>query len=184
MNSTTKKFIHDLIAEILGLSKSHVIWDFPNAPRPTKPYVTLQTFAEVGEAQEDIVKTNQVGVYNVVVPVTQTLRVQYFGGSDIDVTDKLNHLARKLETPTYADKCFANKVAFYNATSVQDLTEIMDTQSVDVRASIDFYVRTTNEILDDLSVIEKVVVDENIYIDDSDILTRQYEIAIQTNGGN
>lgn len=180
MNSTTKKFIHDLIAEILGLSKSHVIWDFPNAPRPAKPYVTLQIFAEVGEAQEDIVKTNQVGVYNVVVPVTQTLRVQYFGGSDTEVTDKLNHLARKLETPTYADKCFANKVAFYNATSVQDLTEVME-QSVDVRASIDFFVRTTSEILDDLSVIEQVEVDESIKIDETDILHRQYTIAVESN---
>ena len=180
MNSTTKKFIHDLIAEILGLAKDHVIWGYPNAPRPTKPYATLQIFAEVGEAQEDILKTTQVGIYNVVVPVTQTLRVQYFGGSDMDVTDKLNDLARKLETPTYADKCFANNVAFYNQTSVQDLTEIME-QSVDVRASIDFYVRTTNEILDDLSVIEKVKVDENIYIDDTDILTRQYTIAVETN---
>ena len=184
MNSTTKKFIHDLVAEILGLAKNHVIWDYPNAPRPTKPYATLQLFAEVGEAQEDILKTTTVGIYNVVVPVTQTLRVQYFGGTDMDVTDKLNYLARKLETPTYADKCFAKNVAFYNATSVQDLTEIMDDESVDVRSSIDFYVRTTNEILDDLSVIEKVKVDENIYIDDTDILTRQYTIAVETNGGN
>ena len=183
MNSTTKKFIHDLIAEILGLAKDHVIWDYPNAPRPTKPYVTLQIFAEVSEAQEDIIKTKTTGIYNVVVPVTQTLRVQYFGGSDIDVTDKLNYLARKLETPTYADKCFAKNVAFYNQTSVQDLTEIME-QSVDVRASIDFYVRTTSELLDDLSVIEQVEVDESIKIDDSDILHRQYTIAIQTNGGN
>ena len=183
MNSTTKKFVHDLIAEILGLAKDHVIWDYPNAPRPTKPYATLQIFAEVGEAQEDILKTTQVGVYKVVVPVTQTLRVQYFGGSDIDVTDKLNNLARKLETPTFADKCFANNVAFYNQTSVQDLTEIME-QSVDVRASIDFHVRTNSEILDDLSVIEQVEVDESIEIDETDILHRQYTISIETNGGN
>ena len=181
MNSTTKKFIHDLIAEILGLSKDHVIWDFPDAPRATKPYATLQIFAERREGQENIRKTNQVGIYNVVVPVTQTLRVQYFGGSDMDVTDKLKHLARKVETPTYADKCFANSVAFYDCTSVQDLTEIME-QSVDVRASIDFFVRTTSELIDDLSVIEKVKVDEEIIIDDTETLERQYTIEIQ--GGN
>jgi hypothetical protein len=71
-------------------------------------------------------------------------------------------------------------VAFYNAESVQDLTEVME-QSVDVRASIDFFLRTTSEILDDLSVIEQVEVEENIKIDDSDILTRQYTIKVESN---
>ena len=183
MNSTVKKFLHDLIAEGLGLAKTKVIWEFPNAPRPSKPYATLQVFGEVREGQENIRKTNEVGIYNVVVPVTQTLRVQYFGLQNEDVTEVLNHLARLMETPTYADKCFGNSVAIYDASSVQDLTEIME-QSVDVRASIDFFVRTTSEVLDNTSVIEKVKVDENIEIDDTDILSRQYTIEIQSNGGN
>ena len=183
MNSTAKKFVHDLIAEGLNLPKSKVIWYYPNAPRPAKPYATLECFAEVGEAQEDIVKTPTTGVYNFVVPVSATLRVQLYGNQGDDVCEQLNFLARRMETDTFADKCFANKVAFYNAESVQDLTEVME-QSVDVRASIDFFVRTTSEILDDLSVIEQVEVDENIKIDETDILHRQYTIAVQTNGGN
>jgi hypothetical protein len=183
MNSASRKFVHDLIAEGLNLPKSKVIWYYPNAPRPAKPYATLECFAEVGEAQEDIVKTPTTGVYNFVVPVSATLRVQLYGNQGDDVCEQLNLLARRMETDTFADKCFANKVAFYNAESVQDLTEVME-QSVDVRASIDFFVRTTSEILDDLSVIEQVEVDENIKIDETDILHRQYTIAVQTNGGN
>ena len=180
MNSTAKKFVHDLIAEGLNLPKSKVIWYMPNAPRPAKPYATLECFAEVGEAQEDIVKTPTTGVYNFVVPVSTTLRVQLYGNQGDDVCEQLNVLARRLETDTFADKCFANKVAFYNAESVQDLSEVYE-QSVDVRASIDFFVRTTSEILDDLSVIEQVEVDESIKIDETDILHRQYTIAVQTN---
>ena len=183
MNSTAKKFVHDLIAEGLNLPKSKVIWYYPNAPRPAKPYATLECFAEVGEAQEDIVKTPTTGIYNFVVPVSATLRVQLYGNQGDDVCEQLNVLARRMETDTFSDKCFANKVAFYNAESVQDLSEVME-QSVDVRASIDFFVRTTSEILDDLSVIEQVEVDENIQIDETDILHRQYTIAVQTNGGN
>ena len=183
MNSASRKFVHDLIAEGLNLPKSKVIWYMPNAPRPAKPYATLECFAEVGEAQEDIVKTPTTGVYNFVVPVSATLRVQLYGNQGDDVCEQLNVLARRMETDTFADKCFANKVAFYNAESVQDLTEVME-QSVDVRASIDFFVRTTSEILDDLSVIEQVEVDESIKIDETDILHRQYTIAVQTNGGN
>ena len=183
MNSTTKKFVHDLIAEGLGIPKTKAIWYYPNAPRPAKPYATLEIFAEVGEAQEDILKTTTTGVYKFVVPVSATLRVQLYGNSGDDVCEQLNVLARKLETDTYADKCFANNVAFYNATSVQDLTEVLE-QSAEARASVDFYVRTNSEILDDLSVIEQVEVDESIKIDETDILHRQYTIAIQTNGGN
>lgn len=183
MNSTVRKFVHDLIAEGLGLSKSQVIWYYPNAPRPQKPYATLQCFAEVGESQEDIVKTDTTGIYNFVVPVTATLRVQLYGTQGTDVCEQLNVLARRMETDTYSDKCFANNVAFYDAEAVQDLTEVLE-QSVDVRASIDFHIRTNSEILDDLSVIEQVEVEENIKIDDSDILTRQYTIAVESNGGN
>lgn len=183
MNSTAKKFVHDLIAEGLNLPKSKVIWYYPNAPRPAKPYATLECFAEVGEAQEDIVKTPTTGIYNFIVPVSATLRVQLYGNQGDDVCEQLNVLARRMETDTFADKCFANKVAFYNAESVQDLTEVME-QSVDVRASIDFFLRTNSEILDDLSVIEQVEVEENIKIDESDILTRQYTIAVESNGGN
>ena len=55
---------------------------------------------------------------------------------------------------------------------------------MDARASIDFHVRTNSEILDDLSVIEQVEVDESIKVDETDILHRQYTIAIESNGGN
>lgn len=182
MNSASRKFVHDLIAEGLNLPKSQVIWYYPNAPRPAKPYATLECFAEVGEAQEDITKTPVVGVYQFTVPVSATLRVQLYGTQGTDVCEALNVLARRMETDTFADKCFANNVAFFNATSVQDLTEVFE-QTAEARASVDFYVRTNSEILDDLSVIEQVEVDENIMIDESDILTRQYTIAVQSNGG-
>ena len=182
MNSASKKFVHDLIAEGLGLPKSQVIWYYPNAPRPQKPYATLEVFAEVGESQEDIVKTPVTGTYNFVVPVSATLRVQLYGTQGTDVCEALNVLARRMETDTFADKCFANNVAFYDAESVQDLTEVLE-QSVDVRASIDFHIRTNSEILDDLSVIEQVEVDENIEFGETDILNRQDTIKDE-NGGN
>lgn len=181
MNSTTKKFVHDLVAEGLGLPKQRVIWYDPNAPRPTKPYATLDVFGEVREGQEELRKTATAGKYDVFVPVTQTLRVELYGLSGDDVCESLNVLARKMETPTFADKCFANSVAFYDAENVVDLTDVLE-QSIDVRASVDFHVRTNSIIEDDCGVIEQVKVDENIYIDDTDILTRQYTIAVQ-NGG-
>lgn len=137
MNSANKKFVHDLIAEGLGIPKTNVIWYYPNAPRPQKPYATLEVFAEVGESQEDIVKTPKTGIYNFVVPVSATLRVQLYGAQGTDVCEALNVLARRMETDTYADKCFANNIAFYDAESVQDLTEVLE-QTAEARASVDF----------------------------------------------
>ena len=183
MITSEKEFVHDLVAELLGLSKYQVIWYYPNAPRPSRPYATLEVFAEVGEAQEDILKTSKAGMYNIVVPVRQTLQVQFYGRQGDDVCQRLNVLARKLETPTVADKCFANGVAFFDAESVVDLTEVLDDANAMPRAAIDLFVRTNSEIIDDMGIIEQVEVEEKIKIDDSDVLTREYTIAIQSNNG-
>ena len=155
MTTNEKKFIHDLIAELLGLTKSKVVWYYSNAPQPARPFATLQIFAQRGEAQEDIIPTDEKGVYNVAVPETQTLSVQLYDVKGADVCGKLALLARQLEKPTVVDKCFAAGVAFYNAESVVDLTDAVDDANAMPRANIDFYVRTNSVITDDLSVIEE-----------------------------
>lgn len=155
MTTNEKKFIHDLIAELLTLNKSKVVWYYPNAPQPARPFATLQIFAQRGEAQEDIIPTDEKGVYNVAVPETQTLSVQLYDVKGADVCGKLALLARQLEKPTVVDKCFAAGVAFYNAESVVDLTDAVDDANAMPRANIDFYVRTNSVITDDLSVIEE-----------------------------
>lgn len=155
MTTNEKKFIHDLIAELLTLDKSKVVWYYPNAPQPARPFATLQIFAQRGEAQEDIIPTEEKGVYNVAVPETQTLSVQLYDVKGADVCGKLALLARQLEKPTVVDKCFAAGVAFYNAESVVDLTDAVDDANAMPRANIDFYVRTNSVITDDLSVIEE-----------------------------
>ena len=155
MTTNEKNFIHDLIAELLTLDKSKDVWYYPNAPQPARPFATLQIFAQRGEAQEDIIPTDEKGVYNVAVPETQTLSVQLYDVKGADVCGKLALLARQLEKPTVVDKCFAAGVAFYNAESVVDLTDAVDDANAMPRANIDFYVRTNSVITDDLSVIEE-----------------------------
>lgn len=155
MTTNEKKFIHDLIAELLTLEKSKVVWYYPNAPQPARPFATLQIFAQRGEAQEDIIPTATKGIYNVAVPETQTLSVQLYDVIGADVCGKLALLARQLEKPTVVDKCFAAGVAFYNAESVVDLTDAVDDANAMPRANIDFYVRTNSVITDNLSVIEE-----------------------------
>ena len=132
----------------------------------------------MGEAQEDIVKTPTTGVYNFVVPVSATLRVQLYGNQGDDVCEQLNVLAGGWKQTPLQTNALQTKLAFYNAESVQDLTEVYGTIG-GCSCIHRFFVRTTSEILDDLSVIEQVEVDENIKIDETDILHRQYTIAIR-----
>ena len=171
MTTNEKNFIHDLIAELLTLNKSKVVWYYPNAPQPARRFATLQIFAQRGEAQEDIIPTDEKGVYNVAVPETQTLSVQLYGVKDADVCGALALLARQLEKPTVVDKCFAAGVAFYNAESVVDLTDAVDDANAMPRANIDFYVRANSVITDDLSAIEKVQVDGEYKYGDDVVLT-------------
>lgn len=170
MTTNEKKFIHDLIAELLTLDKSKVVWYYPNAPQLARPFATLQIFAQRGEAQEDIIPTDEKGVYNVAVPETQTLSVQLYDVKGADVCGKLALLARQLEKPTVVDKCFAAGVAFYNAESVVDLTDAVDDANAMPRANIDFYVRTNSVITDDLSVIEETDVNAKYKYGESVVL--------------
>ena len=178
MTTNERKFIHDLIAELLGLTKKQVIWIFPNAPQPARPFATLQVFAQHGEAQEDVIPTATKGIYNIAVPETQTLTVQLYDSIGGDACDKLTTLARKLEKPTVTDKCFAAGVAFYNAESVVDLTEAIDDANAMPRASIDFYVRTNSVITDDLSVIEKVIADGEYTYGESVVLESEIVMEV------
>ena len=155
MTTSEKKFIHDLIAELLGLAKSKVVWAYPNAPQPARPFATLQLFAQQAEAQEDVIPTAEKGIYDIAVPETQTLSVQLYEVKGADVCNKLALLPRYLEKPTVVDKCFAAGVAFYDAESVIDLTDAIDDANAMPRANIDLFVRTNSVITDDLSVIEE-----------------------------
>ena len=178
MITAERKFIHDLIAELLGLTKPKVIWVYPNAPVPTRPYATLQIFAQQAEAQEDIIPTATKGIYNIAVPETQTLSVQYYDVKGGDACDKLAALARQLEKPTVVDRCFAAGVAFYNAESVVDLTEALDDANAMPRANIDFFVRTNSVITDDLSVIEETDATGKYKYGDVVVLTSNLDMEV------
>ena len=180
MTTSEKKFIHDLIAELLGLAKSKVVWAYPNAPQPARPFATLQLFAQQAEAQEDVIPTAEKGIYDIAVPETQTLSVQLYEVKGADVCNKLALLPRYLEKPTVVDRCFAAGVAFYDAESVVDLTEAVDDANAMPRANIDFYVRTNSVISDDLSVIEKVYADGKYTYGESVVLESELIMEVKS----
>ena len=71
-------FLHGIIAELLGLPGKQVVWVDQNMPRIKRPFATLQFYGVHGEASEELRPTGP-GKYDVRVPTSATLAVQYFG---------------------------------------------------------------------------------------------------------
>ena len=48
MVNETRKFLHDTIADLLGLEKKSVIWNRQNGYKQATPLVTLMAYSEQG----------------------------------------------------------------------------------------------------------------------------------------
>ena len=57
MVNETRKFLHDIIADLLGLPKKSVIWGRQNGYKQNTPLVTLMAYSEHGEAMADMLPT-------------------------------------------------------------------------------------------------------------------------------
>lgn len=192
MRAVDKEFIHALTADILDLPRNSVIWAFPNAPRPPKPYAILQLYSFQREAQEEIAYKGEEWKYSnipddpyafegqehaegfdkgrfadieykeyfdVKLPVSGILRIQYLGD---EAVDKLEYLVRKLEAPTIVDKCHLQGIAFFNAGPVTDIESLLSGQTYEQRASVDLTARYTSDIVDDIHTIVHVKVESDI----------------------
>ncbi len=156
MQKRLKKFLHDLIAELLGLPGNKTVWLNQNMPKLKKPYATLHLYSQKGEVSEEIRLTGQPGVVDVFVPTTAKLEVQLYECAGEDTTDKIENMVRKLEMPSIVDKCSFAKVAFFDAGPVNDLTGLVDEQTFEPRAAVDLDIRYNSVVIDDVGVIEQV----------------------------
>lgn len=157
MELQTRRFLHDIIAELLELEGKKVVWVNQDGVRQTSPLVTLMTYSHRGEAMEDHVGTDSDGIMTIKTPTAFVLEVRYFGEKKSYPVDILDNLIRHLEKPTIVDKCFTNGVAFLYATPVQDITTTLENnQQYEPAAAVDIHCRYTNSITDDVGLIEEV----------------------------
>lgn len=151
-------FLHGIIAELLALPGKQVVWAQQNMPRLCRPFATLQLFSKRYEKSEELRPTGP-GQYKVVVPMTCTLAVQYFGE---DAASHLEAMTTGLSRPTIVDRCFAAKVAVYDAEGTTDLPGLLEGQTWEERAAVDLYVRYNSEVDDTPGYIESVVIEADI----------------------
>lgn len=151
-------FLHGIIAELLALPGKRVVWAHQNMPRLCRPFATLQFFSKRYEKSEELRPTGP-GQYKVVVPMTCTLAVQYFGE---DAASHLEAMTTGLSRPTIVDRCFAAKVAVYDAEGTTDLSGLLEGQTWEERAAVDLHVRFNSEVDDAPGYIESVVIEADI----------------------
>lgn len=151
-------FLHGIIAELLALPGKRVVWAQQNMPRLCRPFATLQLFGERYEKSEELRPTGP-GQYKVVVPMTCTLAVQYFGANAVS---HLETMTTGFSRPTIVDRCFAAKVAVYDAEGTTDLSGLLEGQTWEERAAVDLHVRYNSEVDDTPGYIESVVIEADI----------------------
>jgi len=157
MRLEIRKFLHDTIAELLGLELNKVVWANQDGVKQKNPLVTLMIYSYQGEAMEDKVKTDVAGNMEIKTPTAFVLEIRYFGKKNSAPTDELERLVRQLERPTIVDKFFANGVAFLYAAPVQDITGLLEnSQQFEPRAAVDLHCRYTSQTIDDPGYIDEV----------------------------
>lgn len=173
MDRTNRDFLHDVIADVLGMDGRKVVWAGANAPKIKPPFVVLHLFGEQGLEGAELRKVQDTdGLYKVLVPSIATLEVQAYGVTNADPyepSNMLTELVRSMEKPTVVDRCFLQGISFAWAEAVQDIAELMaDGAQYQPRASVDFHVCYMHEVIDDLGVIEKVHVNDEFFISEED----------------
>lgn len=160
MTNDQRRFVHDLIAELLNIPKPSVIWaNQNNMPRPMKAYATLRLYNAQREAAEELRPTDTPGIMNIVVPTSAMLEVQFTDNQKQNPLETLERMVRGLEKPTVADRCQAARVAFFNAGPVQDVSFTLGAVAWEHRAAVDLSVRYMSEMTDDVGYIETVEID-------------------------
>ena len=157
MRQATRKFLHDMIAELLDLPGQKVIWANQDGVRQAVPLVTLMSYAERSEAMAEQRFTVTPGELDVRTPTGFVLEVQLFDKKGTFPVDTLSEFIRHLERPTIVDRFFAAGVAFLYADPVQDVTALLgNDQQYEPRAAVDLHCRFTSSVTDDVSYIETV----------------------------
>lgn len=157
MRTAAKKFLHDKVAELLGLPPSQVVWANQSGGKQANPLVTLMIYSVQAEEMENHLPTKNPVEIDLRVSTAFVLEVQYFGKQNGVPVDALETLIRQFERPTVVDSFFANGLAFLYADPVQDVTGLLgNSQQFEPRAAVDLHCRYTAQTIDDPGYIDEV----------------------------
>jgi len=141
-----------------GFIGDKTIWDYGNAPRPARPYISLQVNSITQFGFNEVRPPDNLGISKIVAQSRLVLRVNAFGTDDLvgfDALDALENLKLSVSTFEFA-KLFDGKVSFFAVLSESNLSQIINT-GFEGRASMDTSWLMATEIEDDVGLIEHII---------------------------
>lgn len=133
-----------------------VLYYNQDAPRPSKPYITLflRDFIQIG--WDYVPKPDALGDAEIIGNREFTLQIESYGTNSMQV---LENLRSALQNPNVLDTLRANNIVFVNQFPINDTTILLDTQ-YEERATMDVLFRIANTIEPNIGLIEIVEVEE------------------------
>lgn len=144
--------IYDIVTSIAGMT---VIWRDQNAPRPTKPYMTLGFGTSNPSDHPTRGALTVDGKQDVTKWVTSVLQVMCYGS---DSYMRLLDLSTRLGFTTVGDRCQAANIGLGRFVSLNNLPVAVDKSQYEDRSILELEVLWVNTLTDEPGRIEQVVV--------------------------
>lgn len=180
METDKKKFLHDLLAELLGMDRKKVIWSYEGGIRPELPFLLLREYGDGPAAGRTVSRTGTPGVLSVRAPYECHIVLQLFSRRDGDPVETLTALTHRLEAPSVVDRLFADGLAVYEAGDVSDISTVLDDLAYERRAACELSVRYDRMIEDDVGYIDTAEITEKL--DDQPERIIRVEVKGEYNG--
>lgn len=157
--STIQQILYDWASTHVPLNMP-VIWLYPNAPRPTVAYVTLNiiSFSQVGW---DYMPSPIDNPGNVTMKGDREfiLELQAYGGYPIEV---LENLRCSLQTETVRSFLRNLGLSFFGQEQINDITDLVDS-TFEKRAVVDLYFRIGQSYTDQVGTIGILELSEEFF---------------------
>jgi len=159
--SDIQKTIWTWAYEQAGLSGDKVIWESANAPRPARPYVSLNfsTIARFGDI--DVTDTDNLGIRQILANNYWTLVINSFGTNDaskIDAQDMLETLKLSLKKDSVVLYLNDNFISVVNSLNITNISQIMGS-GYEQRSAMDIILYIVTAIDDDVGLIEHIAME-------------------------
>lgn len=166
INFTTVKTSLYTWAVSVAPGRPVIFWQ-PNSPRPAVPYITLflQSIVSVGQDWSAGV-TDISGAINQKGDRQFTLSIQAYGG---DPLTTLENIRTSLQKQTVLDTLRANGIAFYTALTINDITDLVDSQW-ERRATLDVLFGIGQVYTDAPGFFDEVEITENYFDQVEDLI--------------
>lgn len=155
------------------------IWDYNNAPRPARPYISLAINSLIQHGFNEVLPPNISGISSIKAQSTLILRVNAYGSNElvgIDAIDALENL--KLSISKFEVRgLFDDSVSFFSVLNMTNLSQIINT-GFEGRASMDTGWLVATTINDDVGLIEHVIANGRT-VDYNGTITHEFTVEVQ-----